>query len=119
MGSKSARSAGRRLKRARARRREQFSIYAHLRAGNITLYELLEAPPSCLGNIRICDVLRHAKGLRDAGVDKVLRKAEIWPLTKMKDLLQEDRLLILECLPPRVPESSLDGSKLLREKFEH
>lgn len=113
MGSKSAR---RRLGRARVRRREIGSINAHLRAGNITLYELLEAPPSCLGNVRVCDVLRHAKGLRDAGVDKVLQKAEVWPLTKMKDLLQEDRLLIQECLPERVPKSSPKGSQLLREK---
>jgi hypothetical protein len=112
-------SKRKRLRRARDRRRERASLYAHLRAGNVTLYELLEAPPECVGNARVCDVLRHAKGLGVKGVDKVLRDTEIWPLTKMKDLTAIDRAELASQLPDRVLKEPLSESLPSNVKWAH
>jgi hypothetical protein len=93
-------------------------VYAHLRAGNVTLYELLEAPPACVGNARICDVLHHARGLGDKGVDKVLQETMIWPLTKVNQLSRIDVAEILTHLPDRVPKKSALDSKPSNVKWD-
>jgi hypothetical protein len=110
-------SARKRLKGARARRREIASAFAHLKGGNVTLYEILDTPLDCLGRCTVFDVLRHGKGLGKAGAEKVLRDTEIWPLTKMKDLTAIDRAELASQLPDRVPKTRSDDSLPSSEKW--
>jgi hypothetical protein len=112
-------SARKRLKGARARRREIASAFAHLKSGNVTLYEILDTPPDCLGRCTVFDVLRHGKGLGKAGAEKVLRDTEIWPLTKIKDLTAIDRAELASHLPDRVLKKPLSELLPSNVKWAH
>jgi hypothetical protein len=69
-----------------------------------TVTELLEAPPSCLANVKVFDLLRRSPKLSDDGAEKILRLAKVWPLKHLCDLTYEDKQAIIAHLPPRVTE---------------
>jgi hypothetical protein len=103
-------SARKRLKGARAKRSKIASTFAHLKSGNVTLYEILDDPPDCLGRCTVFDVLRHGKGLGKTGAEKLLRDTEIWPLTKINQLTAIDRAELASQLPDRVPKTPNEDS---------
>lgn len=91
-------------KRARAARRGRTHIaqtFAALSNGQIDARSVLEAPPECLGRIRVYDVLRRLPHLNRDGAETVLRKAKVWPLTTMDNLTEAERKRVWLALPPR------------------
>lgn len=58
--------------------------------------------PDCLRRVRVFDVVRRFPHLKGDGASSVLRKAKVWPLTRMGNLTPEERDAILTHLPPRV-----------------
>ena len=96
--------AGNRKRLAKARRaRSQIAhTFAALDNGHVSVRELLETPPACLGRIRIYDVLRRVPHLDRDGAENVLRRAKVWPLTTMGNLTSAERQKLLLALPPRV-----------------
>jgi hypothetical protein len=90
------------LSRARKTRSQIARLFLHLEQGDITVTELLGSRPQCLERIRVYDVLRRVPHLDRTGAEKVLRNAQVWPLTKWGDLTVKQRQRILMHLPPRV-----------------
>jgi hypothetical protein len=89
--------------RARDTRSLIAETFERVRAHELTVRELLESPPACLGNVRVYDVLRRIPKLNRNGAERVCRKAKIWPLWPYGALTDEDRQAIIAHLPPRVP----------------
>lgn len=99
-------NAQRRLKQARKTRRQIASLFRDLNDGQETLQHILEDPPRCLNSVRIFDLLRRAPHLGEAGANKCLRTARVWPTIRIGNLTQEQREQILEHLPPRAKKSA-------------
>lgn len=91
-----------RLHKARRTRSQIAQTFTALDNGNVSVTELLEAPPECLKRIRIYDVLRRVPHLGRDGAETVLRRARLWPLVTLGNLTPAERKLILAHLPPRV-----------------
>jgi hypothetical protein len=74
-----------------------------LRDARIDLRDALDDPGSFLGlsRVRIYDVLRHAPHLGNTGAKKILVTSNVWPLTRLGELEDDERDEILRCLPPR------------------
>ena len=89
-------------KEARDTRVQIGETFARVRAHELTVRELLESPPACLGNVRVYDVLRRIPSLNKSGAERVCRKAKLWPLWPYGTLTHEDRQAIITHLPPRV-----------------
>lgn len=96
-------SARRRLKHARKVRHRIAHVFSELASGATTLYIVLERPPACLTHVRVYDVLRRSKGLGPQGAEKVLKRAEVWPLRTVGELTPDECKSLIASLPPRVP----------------
>lgn len=94
-------NATRRLKTARKVRHQAAHQFHLLETGQLSLHNVLETPPRALGRVRVFDVLRRAPKLGEAGAEKVLRHAKVWPLTRLDNLSPAERQRVIECLPPR------------------
>lgn len=90
-----------RLREARARRREIASVFDALKNGRVTLESLLENPPRCLGKVTINQVMMHAPGLGPEGIKKCLKRADVWPEDRLSQIPTDARLRVVEYLPPR------------------
>jgi hypothetical protein len=97
MGSKQ-----KRLAKARKRKRQISAIFDALRHDRIAIEDVLRSTPECLGNVSIHVVMTHAHNLGPQGVEKCLRKADVWPTHRMRDIPQDAKLRVIENLPPRV-----------------
>ena len=91
-----------RLRKARRTRTQIAQVFVALEMGKLHAGHVLGTPIPCLGRIRVYDVLRRFPHLDRSGAENVLRRAKVWPLTKMNELTEEERQRILIHLPPRV-----------------
>ena len=64
--------------------------------------DVLHDSPECLKRVRVFDVVRRFPHMGGDGASNVLRKAKVWPLTRVGKLTDEERDRILSHLPPRV-----------------
>lgn len=86
---------------AQRTRRQIARTFRLLNDERLNVTELLENSPRCLNRVRVFDVVRRLPHMGSDGAEKTLRKAKVWPLTRMRDLTDDDRAAIITALPPR------------------
>jgi hypothetical protein len=83
-------------------RRKIARTFDAIQSHELNVSDVLHATPPCLRRLRVFDVVRRFPHLKGDGAENVLRKARVWPLTRMGNLTPEERDRILAHLPPRV-----------------
>lgn len=91
-----------RTRQAQRTRRQIARTLDDVSSHKIAVSVVLHETPACLGRVRIYDVVRRFPHLKGDGASNVLRKAKVWPLTRMGQLTDGERDAILSHLPPRV-----------------
>jgi hypothetical protein len=91
-----------RMAKARRAKSQIEKTFDALRNGQLTVTELLQEPPACLGRVRIYNLLCKVPRLDKDGAENVIRRAKVWPLTTMSNLTRDERRALLRELPPRV-----------------
>lgn len=90
-----------RTKDAQRTRRQIARTFDAMSSHDIGPFEILHDVPACLRRVRVFDVVRRFPHMGGDGASNVLKKAKVWPLTRMGQLNDEERDAILEHLPPR------------------
>jgi hypothetical protein len=67
----------------------------------LDITDVLKETPHCLRRMRVYDVVRRLPHMGGDGADKCLRKAHVWPLTRMGHLTPDEKERIIAHLPPR------------------
>lgn len=91
-------------KRTRAARKGRTQIaqtFDALSNGQLSYSDVLQNSPRCLERVRVFNVVRRLPHMGDDGAEKCLMKAKVWPLTRMRDLTEDERERIIAHLPPR------------------
>lgn len=91
-----------RTKQALRTRRQIARTFDAIQLHELNVSDVLHDVPACLRRVRVFDVVRRFPHLKGDGASNVLRKAKVWPLTRMGNLTTEERDRILAHLPPRV-----------------
>lgn len=94
------------IRQAQRTRRQIARVFIDMNDERLSPTDVLHASPACLQRVRVFDVVRRFPHLKGDGASNVLRKAKVWPLTRMGHLTDEERDRILTCLPPRVVKPS-------------
>lgn len=92
--------------KARIARAQMAETFKALERHEVTLTELLEAPPAHMRNVDVHYLLKRSPKLDEKGAEKICRDARVWPLRPLKDLTPGDKQAIIAHLPPRVTELS-------------
>ena len=88
--------------RAAQKRRTQIArLFARMDTHELSPADVLNDVPDCLKRIRVFDVVRRFPHMGDDGASNVLRRAKVWPVTRMGHLSEDERERILASLPPR------------------
>lgn len=93
-----------RTKAAQKQRSKIAETFARMQRDDITPSEILgidTTMPECLRRVRVHDVVRRFPHMGSEGSSKVLKKAKVWPLTRMGNLTDAEKDAILQHLPPR------------------
>jgi hypothetical protein len=102
--------ARKRLSLARRRRHQASVILNELRCGDRYVEDILKDPPDALGPIRVYVMLHCCPRLGEKGVDKLLKKANVWPTTRISKLSESQLTAILDHLPDRARRRSRTAS---------
>lgn len=97
-----------RTRQAQRTRRQIARTFVAMESHVITASDVLgitQDMPQCVQRLRVFDVVRRFPHMGGDGASNVLRKAKVWPLTRMGNLDPEERDAILKHLPPRVKNS--------------
>lgn len=100
-------SRSKRLAQARRQRSSTARILGMIEAGEFSVLTLLE--PARYGKrldpgikrVRIHTLLCRVPHLGEKGVDKLLREANVWPMSRLSDLTSSEIDRIIEHLPKR------------------
>jgi hypothetical protein len=95
----------RQVRQAQRTRSQIARTFVALSDGNVHADEILRDVPRCLQRMRTYDVVRRFPRLSGDGASTVLRKAKVWPVTRLGNLTLEERERIIEHLPPRAKVS--------------
>lgn len=90
-----------RTKDAQRTRRQIAGTFERMSTYDVTAHEILHETPACLKRMRVYDVVRRFPHMGGDGASNVLKRAKVWPLTRMGQLNDEERVAILNELPPR------------------
>lgn len=93
-------------KRTRAARKTRSQIartFDALSDDQLNYSDVLKNSPamSHMHRVRVFNVIRRLPHMGDDGAEKVLLKAKVWPLKRMRELTEDDRAAIIAALPPR------------------
>lgn len=93
-----------RTKQAQKTRRQIARTFIAMESHMISVSDVLgitQEMPDCVRRMRVYDVVRRFPHMGGDGASNVLRKAKVWPLTRMGRLTDGERSAILQHLPPR------------------
>lgn len=94
-------TAARRLKSARRKRSQIAATLKRLDDDQLSLSVILDNPPRHLGSVRIYTLMLRTPHLGEAGVRRILEKANIYAAARIGTLTYEERHRIIRQLPPR------------------
>jgi len=94
-------SGQKQIRSAQKRRSQIARLFARMERHELSPADVLNDVPACLKRVRVFDVVRRFPHMGDDGADNVLRRAKVWPVTRMGKLAEEERERILDSLPPR------------------
>lgn len=86
------------LRRANHVRRRRAEVKQELRAGKVTIFELLVDPPDFLMTARLGEILGACPGYGRVGVERLLRWCHVSSLRTIGELTERQRELLLDGL---------------------
>lgn len=89
------------VKQAQRRRSQIAGVFKAMSRDGFDAPSFLESSPDCLNRVCVYDVVRRLPHMGKDGADNALRRAKVWPTTRMGNLTEDERERIIAHLPPR------------------